>query len=58
MRRMTVSAFKLGGRKELAKKTSRSLELFKDENFLDEIINLDSSNDGVSGFWVRIILKK
>ena len=35
----------------LAKKTSRSSELFKDEKFLDEIINLDSSNDGVSGFF-------
>ena len=34
----------------LAKKTSRSSELFKAESFLDEIINLDSSNDGVSGF--------
>ncbi len=35
----------------LAKKTSRSSELFKDEKFLDEIINLDSSNDGVFGFF-------
>ena len=35
----------------LAKKTSRSSELFKFEKFLDEIINLDSSNDGVSGFF-------
>ena len=34
----------------LAKKTSRSSELFKAENFLDEIINLDSTNDGISGF--------
>ena len=34
----------------LAKKTSRSSELFKDENFLDEVINLDPSNDGISGF--------
>ena len=34
----------------LAKKTSRSSELFKDENFLNEIINLDASNDGISGF--------
>ena len=35
----------------LAKKTSKSSELFKEENFLDEIINLDSTNDGVSGFF-------
>ena len=28
----------------LAKKTSRSSELFKSENFLDEIIDLDSTN--------------
>ena len=35
----------------LAKKTSRSSELFKDENFLNEIINLDASNDGISGFF-------
>ena len=34
----------------LAKKTSKSSELFKSENFLDEIIVLDSNNDGVSGF--------
>ena len=34
----------------LAKKTSRSSELFKHENFLSEIINLDASNDGISGF--------
>jgi len=34
----------------LAKKTSRSSELFKSENFLDEIISLDSTNDGISGF--------
>ena len=34
----------------LAKKTSRSSELFKDENFLDEIINLNTSNDRISGF--------
>ena len=34
----------------LAKKTSRSSELFKAENFLDEIIDLDSTNDGISGF--------
>ena len=35
----------------LAKKTSRSSELFKSENFLDEIIDLDSTNDGISGFF-------
>ncbi len=35
----------------LAKKTSRSSELFKAENFLDEIIDLDSTNDGISGFF-------
>ena len=33
----------------LAKKTSRSSELFKAENFLDEIIDLDPTNDGISG---------
>ncbi len=35
----------------LAKKTSRSSELFKSENFLDEIIDLDSTKDGISGFF-------
>ena len=35
----------------LAKKTSKSSELFKRKNFLDEIINLDSTNDGISGFF-------
>ena len=35
----------------LAKKTSRSSELFKSEKFLDEIIDLDSTNDGISGFF-------
>ena len=35
----------------LAKKTSRSSELFKAENFLDEIIDLDSTNDGIRGFF-------
>ena len=35
----------------LAKKTSRSSELFKAENFLDEIIDLDSANDGIRGFF-------
>ena len=35
----------------LAKKTSRSSELFKAENFLCEIIDLDSTNDGISGFF-------
>ncbi len=34
----------------LAKKTSRSSELFKAESFLDEIIDLDSTKDGISGF--------
>tara|TARA_Y200000002_G_scaffold272142_1_gene226633 strand:+ start:191 stop:1135 length:945 start_codon:yes stop_codon:yes gene_type:complete len=35
----------------LAKKTSRSSELFKSENFLDEIIDLDSTKDGILGFF-------
>ncbi len=35
----------------LAKKTSRSSELFKAENFLDEIIDLDPTNDRISGFF-------
>ena len=35
----------------LSKKTSRSSELFKSETFLDEIIDLDSANDGISGFF-------
>ena len=35
----------------LAKKTSRSSELFKSETFLNEIIDLDSTNDGISGFF-------
>ena len=35
----------------LAKKTSRSSELFKAERFLDEILNLNSTNDGISGFF-------
>ena len=34
----------------LAKKTSRSSELFKAENFLDEIIDLDTTNDGIWDF--------
>ena len=34
----------------LAKETSKANELFKDESFLDEVIKLDSTNDGVSGF--------
>ena len=34
----------------LAKESSRSNELFKDEEFLDEIINLDNYNDGILGF--------
>ena len=35
----------------LAKKSSRSSDLFFGENFLDEIINLDASKDGISGFF-------
>ena len=35
----------------LAKKTTRCSDLFVGENFLDEVINLDSSNDGISGFF-------
>ena len=34
----------------LAKESSRVNELFKDENFLDEVIKLDSTNDKISGF--------
>ena len=34
----------------LAKKTSRSSDLFQGENFIDEIINLDTTNDGILGF--------
>ena len=34
----------------LAKETSKANELFKDENFLDEVIKLDSTNDKISGF--------
>ncbi len=34
----------------LAKETSRANELFKDENFLDEVIKLDDTNDKISGF--------
>ena len=34
----------------LAKTTSKVNELFKDENFLDEVINLDSTNDKILGF--------
>ncbi len=34
----------------LAKATSKANELFKDENFLDEIIKLDSANDKILGF--------
>ena len=34
----------------LAKETSKANELFKDESFLDEVIKLDSTNDGISGF--------
>ena len=35
----------------LAKKTTRCSDLFVGENFIDEIINLDASNDGISGFF-------
>ena len=34
----------------LAKTTSKANELFKDENFLDEVIKLDSTNDKILGF--------
>ena len=34
----------------LAKESSKANELFKDENFLDEVIKLDSTNDKISGF--------
>ena len=34
----------------LAKATSKANELFKDENFLDEVIKLDSANDKILGF--------
>ena len=34
----------------LAKETSRANELFKDENFLDEVIKLNTTNDKISGF--------
>ena len=44
----------------LAKETSRANELFKDENFLDEVIKLDSTNDKISGFskLVKVIKSK
>ena len=35
----------------LAKKTSKASDLFKGENFLDEIIYLDLKNDGIKGFF-------
>ena len=35
----------------LAKETSKASELFKYENFLDEVIKLDSTNDRISGFF-------
>ena len=35
----------------LAKETSKAGELFKDENFVEEIIKLDSTNDRISGFF-------
>ena len=34
----------------LAKDSSRASDLFESEDFLDEIIKLDSSNDGILGF--------
>ena len=34
----------------LAKETSKASELFRDENFLDEVIKLDGANDKISGF--------
>ena len=34
----------------LAKETSKASELFKDEDFLDEVIKLDSANDKILGF--------
>ena len=34
----------------LAKDSSRASDLFEGENFLDEIIKLDSTNDGILGF--------
>ena len=34
----------------LAKETSKANELFKDENFLDEVIKLNADNDGIVGF--------
>lgn len=34
----------------LAKESSRASELFENEDFLNEIIKLDSTNDGISGF--------
>ena len=34
----------------LAKETSRASQLFKDENFLDEVIKLDGTNDKILGF--------
>ena len=39
----------------LAKDSSKAEELFRDEKFLDEVMKLDSTNDGILGFsdWVR-----
>ena len=34
----------------LAKESSKANELFKDENFIDEVIKLDSTNDRILGF--------
>ena len=34
----------------LAKESSKANDLFKDENFLDEIIKLDDTNDKILGF--------
>ena len=35
----------------LAKESSKAADLFKDENFVEEIIKLDSTNDRISGFF-------
>jgi heptosyltransferase-2 len=35
----------------LSKESSRSDELFAGEDFLSEVIKLDSSNDGILGFF-------
>ena len=35
----------------LAKQSSKSTDLFSSENFLAEVIGLDSTNDGILGFF-------